>query len=171
MLLEYSFEPRSKSRALGTASSVMTVGLSINGCSPWKDQFDERKQDWLVQTFGLRRLQKLDVIRESRASFSPPRSRRLFGTYYGFLHEILARRRQKARRLCWQGAESLSVADPEKGPGELAPSPLIFRPNWGPKGWNFFFETAPPRAPLSQSLDDRAPPWKFGSATVYDIAI
>ena len=26
------------------------------------NQFDERKQDWLVQKFGLRRLQRIDVI-------------------------------------------------------------------------------------------------------------
>ena len=44
MLLAYSFEPRPNSRALGTAGSVMTIGLSINGFSHAKNQFDERKQ-------------------------------------------------------------------------------------------------------------------------------
>ena len=45
MLLGYSFEPRPYSSALGTAGSVMTVGLSINGCSHSKNQFDERELD------------------------------------------------------------------------------------------------------------------------------
>ena len=36
--------------------------LSLNGCSHWKNRFDERKQDWLVQKFGLRRLQRVDAI-------------------------------------------------------------------------------------------------------------
>ena len=67
MSLEYSFEPRPKSRAFGTAGLVQLWPL-------W--WFDERKQDWLVQNFGLRRLQRLDAIHESRTSFSPPRSKR-----------------------------------------------------------------------------------------------
>ena len=33
MLLGYSFEPRSSSRVPATAGSIMTIGLSINGCS------------------------------------------------------------------------------------------------------------------------------------------
>ena len=33
MLLRYSFGPRLKNRALATAGSFMTIGLSINGCS------------------------------------------------------------------------------------------------------------------------------------------
>ena len=45
MLLRYSFEPRPYRRALGTAGSVMTIGLSINGCSHSKNQLDEIKQD------------------------------------------------------------------------------------------------------------------------------
>lgn len=40
----------------------MTIDLSINGCSHWKNQVDERKQDCLVQKFGLRWLQWLDAI-------------------------------------------------------------------------------------------------------------
>ena len=56
------FELRSSSRALSTASSVMIVGLSVNRCSHSVNQFDERKQDLLVQKFGLRRLQRIDVI-------------------------------------------------------------------------------------------------------------
>ena len=62
MLLRYSFEPRPYRRALGTAGSVMTIGLSINGCSHSKNQLDEIKQDGLVRKFGLRRLQRLEVI-------------------------------------------------------------------------------------------------------------
>ena len=47
MLLGYSFEPRpyTNSHALGTTGSVMTIGLSINGCSHSKNQFDERELD------------------------------------------------------------------------------------------------------------------------------
>ena len=36
MLLRCSFEPRPNSRVLATAGSVMTIGLSINGCSHLK---------------------------------------------------------------------------------------------------------------------------------------
>ena len=39
--------------------SVIFIGLSTNGFSQWKSHFDERKQGWLVQKFGLRRLQRL----------------------------------------------------------------------------------------------------------------
>ena len=45
LLLGYSFEPRTNSRVLSTANSVMTIGLSINGSSYSKNQFDEGKQD------------------------------------------------------------------------------------------------------------------------------
>ena len=42
----------------------MTIGLAINGCSNprKKKQFDQRKQDWLVQKLWLRRHQRFDVI-------------------------------------------------------------------------------------------------------------
>ena len=36
MLLGYSFEPRPNSRVLATASPVMSISLSINGCSRQK---------------------------------------------------------------------------------------------------------------------------------------
>ena len=39
-------------RARGTAGSVMTISLPLNGCLHSKNQFDERKQDWLVQKLG-----------------------------------------------------------------------------------------------------------------------
>ena len=44
-LLGYSLEPRPELRARGTAGSVMTVRLSVNGFSHTKIQFDEFKQD------------------------------------------------------------------------------------------------------------------------------
>ena len=61
-LLGRNFEPRRERRVRATAGSVMTVRLSINGCSHSKSQFDEIKKDSLVQKFGLQRLQRLDVI-------------------------------------------------------------------------------------------------------------
>ena len=47
-----------------------------------------------------------------------------------------------------------------RGQGEPG-SPLIFKPNWGPKGRKKIFDTIPPPppAPLSQGLDDRSPPY------------
>lgn len=45
LLLKYSFEPRPIIRTLGTGGSVMTFGLLINGCSPSKNRFDEKKHD------------------------------------------------------------------------------------------------------------------------------
>ena len=65
MLLGYSFKPRPHGRVLGQAGSVnscRSVRLSINGCAHSENQFDERKQDWLVQKFDLQRLQRLDPI-------------------------------------------------------------------------------------------------------------
>ena len=47
-----SGEWRPNSRALGTVGSVMT-SLLKNRCSHLENQFDEAKQDWLVQMFGL----------------------------------------------------------------------------------------------------------------------
>ena len=56
------FELLGYSRALGTAGSIMTIGLSINACWHSKSQFDEIKRDWLVQKIGLWSLQRLDTI-------------------------------------------------------------------------------------------------------------
>ena len=51
----------------------------------------------------------------------------------------------------------LTVADPGEGSGG-PPAPLMLRPNWGPKGGKFFFETAPsPPPPLSGGLDPPLP--------------
>ena len=55
ILLGYSFESRPNSRAVGTAGSVLIIGSSR------KNQFDARKQDWLVQKFGLRRFQRFKI--------------------------------------------------------------------------------------------------------------
>ena len=78
MLLGYSFAVRPNSRALGTAGSVMIIfGLLINRCTHSKNQLEESKQDWLVQTFGLRRRRRLaDAIQAECPSPPPPRSRR-----------------------------------------------------------------------------------------------
>ena len=74
LLFGYSLEPRPYSRVLGTVGSVMTIGLSYKGCSHLENQFDERKQDWPVHKFGLRRLKRLDAIQT--VSFSAAHSRR-----------------------------------------------------------------------------------------------
>ena len=52
----YSFEPRPNSLMLGSTGPVITIGLSINGCSHLKKTVDKREQDWIVQKFELRRL-------------------------------------------------------------------------------------------------------------------
>ena len=58
-----------------------------------------------------------------------------------------------------------SVADVGEGSGSpLPPTPLIFRPNWGPKGWkNFFGDWAPL---LSQGLDYKLQPQGVDQALV-----
>ena len=65
-----------------------------------------------------------------------------------------------------------SVADPGKEPG--GPTPLIFRPNLGPKCRKNFFETAPtpprPTPALSQSLADRRPRLFKGLGPPLDLA-
>lgn len=63
LLLGYSFEPRPNNCAFGSAGSRMAIGLSISVCSHSENQFqNERARDWLVQEFGLRRLQRLYAI-------------------------------------------------------------------------------------------------------------
>ena len=61
-LLGYSLEPRPERRVRGTAGSVMTARLSVNGCSHTKSQFDQFKQDSQVQKRGLRRVQRFEAI-------------------------------------------------------------------------------------------------------------
>ena len=71
MLLGHSFDLRPNSRAFAIAGSVMTSGLLINECSQQKKkQFDEGKQDLLVQKFGLRRPQRQLNAREIHFSSS-----------------------------------------------------------------------------------------------------
>ena len=58
---------------------------------------------------------------------------------------------------------TVAVADRGEGPRGPGP-PLIYRPNWGPKGWK---KIGRPRPLLSQGLDD-CPPlliWRSGSTT------
>ena len=62
MLVGYSFEPRPNSRTLGAAASFATSGLSMSECSHSKNQFNERKQDWVVEKFWLRLLQGFNAI-------------------------------------------------------------------------------------------------------------
>ena len=60
MLLGYFFGLGPNIRALGTTGSLMTIlGLLINRCTHSKDQFEESKQDLLVQKFELPRHQRL----------------------------------------------------------------------------------------------------------------
>ena len=40
----------------------MTIDISINGCSRSENQFDDKKQNLLVQKFGRRPLQRLGAI-------------------------------------------------------------------------------------------------------------
>ena len=72
----------------------------------------------------------------------------------------------------WKHALSLTVftgyvwtvAVADQGEGSRGPGPpLIYRPNWGPKGWK---KIGRPSPPLSQGLDD-CPPliWWTGSTT------
>ena len=61
-LIGYSLEPRPERRVRGIAGSVMTVRLSVNGCSHTKSQFDQFKQDSQVQKRGLRRVQRFEAI-------------------------------------------------------------------------------------------------------------
>ena len=48
----------------------------MDGCSYTKNEFDKRKQECLVQKFGLRRFQKLAWRDSGRVSISTPRRRR-----------------------------------------------------------------------------------------------
>ena len=78
MLLGYSFEPRPNHRVLATAWSFMTVGLSLNRCSHSKKPvWRERTRLTLVYKFGLRWLQRFDMIQaESQLHFTQENKRR-----------------------------------------------------------------------------------------------
>lgn len=62
MLLRYFFEPRTNSRALGIVGSVMTIDLSVNGCSHLNKPVLREKTRSASPKVGLWRLQRLDVI-------------------------------------------------------------------------------------------------------------
>ena len=62
ILLRDKFEPRRIISALGTAGSLMTIGLSINMLCTGINQYGVRKQDWRVQKFVLRRPQRWKAI-------------------------------------------------------------------------------------------------------------
>ena len=91
MLLGYSFETRPNSRALGTVDSVMTIAESINRCPHSKNLLGEKKQDWLVQKFGLQWLQRLWVgspflllvQEEDKGAFARTVVREKEKTYFG----------------------------------------------------------------------------------------
>ena len=51
--------------------------------------------------------------------------------------------------------QAYPVADSGEGPGGPSPPPLIFRPNWSPKGPKKFFGDCSPT--LSQGLNNRPP--------------
>ena len=58
-----SFEHRRNRLALGsTGSAVITISLSINGCSHLKNTVDKTEQDWIVQKFGLQQLPRHETI-------------------------------------------------------------------------------------------------------------
>ena len=107
MLLGYSFEPRSNRRALATVGSVMTIGLSKNGCSHskkpvWREKTTLTSPDvWAAATSKV----------WHKASFSPTHPRR-----------------QQEALL----ADSLCTEPPHPSPQEKggAPSP-IFPEGWG----------------------------------------
>lgn len=109
--------------------------------------------------------------------FALPRSYR----FVKFKGSWYLKRRRHGNVALWDGHEgmrksahgrmkslaNITVAHPGEGPGGLDPIPLVFRPNWGPKGRNiFFFETGPP--PFSQGVDDRPTPhlpiWRSATA-------
>ena len=70
MLLGYSL------KYMSFSGPDMTIGLSINGCLHPKNQLDEVKQGWLVQTFALQRAAAATKVWKDsdRASLSPRRS-------------------------------------------------------------------------------------------------
>ena len=93
---------------------------------------------------------------------------------------LCSKARRDGRSLIWKWS-FIPVADPGEGSGGPNPS-LIFRPNGGPNGRNFFFLGGGrnfflwpgggggggrnfflrPPPPISQGLDDRSPPLSEG---------
>ena len=82
MLLGYNFEPRSKSRSLGTWGSATSIGLSLHGCSRLmrEDKIDQSRYSGCGDLKGFTRFMQ-------SVSFSPPRARRILVIYLNlFLH-------------------------------------------------------------------------------------
>ena len=108
MLLGYSFEPRTNSRALGTAGSVILRDLSIKRCS------HSKKKVWQKKT-RLTSLEVRDGVTSKvwgdsgSTSFSPPHSRRqkeaLFAGYIWHKAAVLCR----TRKLLFTSATPFSI--------------------------------------------------------------
>ena len=89
---------------------------------------------------------------------------------YKLPHDLRTKPAEKTFILDPSLRANIPVADLGGGggvPRELAPHPpqahptgVIFRPNWGPKSWKKNFSRCLP--PLSQGLDDLAPPFSEG---------
>ena len=68
--------------------------------------FDERRQDWPVQIFGLWRLERLHATYAEWVSFSPPRTRRILVIYRNlFLHSS-----EKARFIFYRRTTTSTVS-------------------------------------------------------------
>ena len=67
MLIGYNFEPGPNSRALDVVGSVkLNYDSTVNDASTRKTSLTrENKVDYLVQKFGMQRLQRLDAILET----------------------------------------------------------------------------------------------------------
>ena len=94
-------------------------------------------------------LRSLQMRIKDADQFALPRSYR----FVKFKGSWYLKRRRHGNVALWDGHEgmrksahgrmkslaSITVAEPGEGPGGLDPTPLVFRPNWGPKGRNIFF--------------------------------
>ena len=63
------------------------------------------------------------------------------------------------------------VTDPGDGPGGPGSPPLIFRPNWRPKGRKKVFEIPPPSPYLRVWMTGPRLIWRSGSATVFKLFV
>ena len=84
LLLGCKFKPEPNSHALATVGSVMTIGLSINGCLPWKIPIWQERTRLTSPDIWVRWVQRVDMIQAE-----PP---------------FLLLDQKDKRRLCWQGA-------------------------------------------------------------------
>ena len=93
---------------LSTVGSDMTIVLWKNRCSHSKNQFDERKQDWLEEKFGLWRLKKLDTV-QAEPLFPLPNQE------------------EDKRTLCSQGAGLEKVQSCRLGQADFLPRQRTFK--------------------------------------------